>query len=105
VSVPGKVYEYFAAGRPILSIAEEGETAQVVRTSGVGLSFVPEDEAGIAEGVAAMVKMAAAGVRRAPRELYDGNLGAATIESILRATLHAPIDAAQAAPSDRMRAS
>ena len=105
VSVPGKVYEYLAAGRPILSIAEEGETAHVVRSSGVGLSLTPDDEAGIAEGIATVVRMAAAGVPRAPREIYDGNLGAATIEAILRAALRAPLDATQAAASDGRQAS
>jgi hypothetical protein len=78
------VYEYLAAGRPIFALAEESETAHVVRRSGLGVSVTPEDEAAIADGLVTVVRMADAPVKLPPRELYDGNLGAAVIEGILR---------------------
>ena len=103
ISVPGKVYEYLAAGRPIFAIAEEGETAQVVRASGIGVSVTPDDDERIAEGLVAVVRMAGGATPAPPRELYDGNLGAAAIEAILRDTLGPPLGAPRAAPSDEMR--
>jgi glycosyltransferase involved in cell wall biosynthesis len=84
VSVPGKVYEYLAAGRPIFALAEEGETAEVVRQSGIGVSVTPEDESSIVEGLLEVVRMSQSVLSRPPRELYDGNLGAETIEGLLR---------------------
>jgi glycosyltransferase involved in cell wall biosynthesis len=90
VSVPGKVYEYLAAARPILALAEEGETADVVRSSGLGVSVTPENEPALAEGLMAVLAMARQPLPAPPRELYDGNVGAATIERLLRDMLPLP---------------
>lgn len=87
VSVPGKVYEYLAAGRPIFALAEEGETAEVVRRSGLGISVTPENETSIVDGLVAVVGMSQGTVPQPPRALYDGNLGAATIEQLLRSAV------------------
>jgi glycosyltransferase involved in cell wall biosynthesis len=83
VSVPGKLYEYLAAGRPILAIAEEGETAELVRASGIGVSTTPEDSEGIARGLLEVVKMGTTPVPPPPRATYDGFVGAARIERIM----------------------
>jgi len=84
VSVPGKVYEYLAAGRPIFALAE-GETADVVRRSGIGISVdAYDDEQAIMEGLLRVVHMSQGAIATPPREMYDGNLGAATIEQVLR---------------------
>ena len=94
VSVPGKVYEYLAAGRPILSIAEEeSETAAVVRESGLGVSVGPDDDAGVTKALAAILEMARRPVTPAPRDSYDGNLGASRIEEILRGAIEPPLAA------------
>ncbi len=45
--IPGKLFEYLAANRPILSIAPEGECSQLVAESG-GHWFLPSDHTGIA---------------------------------------------------------
>ena len=82
VSVPGKLYEYLAAGRPILAIAEEGETAQIVRTSGAGVSVTPDDEGVIADALIDVLQRARARFEL-PRELFDGNVGAARIADVL----------------------
>jgi glycosyltransferase involved in cell wall biosynthesis len=83
VSVPGKLYEYLAAGRPILAIAEEGETADLVRASGIGVSTTPEDSEGIARGLIEVLRMGTAAVPPPPRATYDGFIGAARIERIM----------------------
>jgi len=83
VSVPGKVYEYLAAGRPIFALAE-GETADVVRRSGMGVSVASEDELSIMEGLLRVVQMSQGAVPAPPRDMYDGNVGAATIEQVLQ---------------------
>jgi glycosyltransferase involved in cell wall biosynthesis len=87
VSVPGKLYEYLAAGRPILAIAEEGETAAVVRESGIGVSVTPENPAGVLDALREVMARAVVPVPPPPRALYDGSIGAGTIVDILRTAL------------------
>lgn len=83
VSVPGKVYEYLATGRPILAIAEEGEISELMKRSGTGVFVRPDDEAGIADGLAEVMQLASRRLEVPGRELFDGNLGAARIAGIL----------------------
>lgn len=42
-SIPGKVYDYLGAGTRILAIAEDGGTADLVRSTGAGRSFTGDD--------------------------------------------------------------
>jgi glycosyltransferase involved in cell wall biosynthesis len=44
VSIPGKLFEYLTAGRPLLALAEEGETSDIVRESGQGVAVLPDDQ-------------------------------------------------------------
>jgi glycosyltransferase involved in cell wall biosynthesis len=83
VSVPGKLYEYLAAGRPILSIAEEGETADLVRASGIGVSVGPDDESRIVDALASVQEMVRSSVQPPPRELFDGMARAADVVQVL----------------------
>jgi glycosyltransferase involved in cell wall biosynthesis len=85
-SIPGKLYEYLAAARPILAIAEEGETSALVRRGG-GLSVLPGDERAIADSLAAIVRGGRDTLNPAPRNLWDGNIGAASIVDILSASI------------------
>jgi glycosyltransferase involved in cell wall biosynthesis len=48
---PGKLFEYMAAGRPIICVAPEGIATSLVRQSGCGVAFRPEDGAGLAEAL------------------------------------------------------
>jgi glycosyltransferase involved in cell wall biosynthesis len=100
VSTPGKLYEYLAAGRPILAIAEEGETADLVRRSGFGVSVAPGDQDAIVRALASTMRMAREEVPSAPRELFDGTVGAARIAAVLESLVRrgrsarlAPVDA------------
>ena len=62
VSVPAKLYEYMAAKRPVLALAEPGgETAQVVSRSGAGVVVPSHDEDAILK---ALVALTAAGTDR-----------------------------------------
>ena len=45
---PAKVFEYLALRRPILAVMPEGEIATLVRDSGAGAHFLPDDIVGIA---------------------------------------------------------
>jgi glycosyltransferase involved in cell wall biosynthesis len=96
VAVPGKVYEYFAAGRPIFAIAE-GETAAIVRRSGIGVSVGPDDEASIVSALEQFIEMASQPITPPPLDLFDGTIRAAETVAILRTFLRggaAGVDAA-----------
>jgi glycosyltransferase involved in cell wall biosynthesis len=106
VSVPGKAYEYLAAARPVLALAAEGETAELVRASGLGVSVRPE--AGVEAIEAALLELmgiAASSYQPPPSELYDGRVHAATAAEILRrmATRERPAGPVEARASDEAR--
>jgi len=84
VSVPGKLYEYLAAGRPILAMTAEGETADIVRASGNGVVVPADDEAGIEAGLLQVIAMAGRPLAPVDAALYDGRIGAVRTEALLR---------------------
>jgi Glycosyltransferase Family 4 len=51
----GKLYEYFAAGRPILVLGERSEAARLVRETGAGLVTSATDPARIAQALRAVM--------------------------------------------------
>ena len=53
----GKLFEYLAAGRPILALAAGNEAARIVQETGTGVTVDQDD----VEGVAAAVAQAAHG--------------------------------------------
>jgi glycosyltransferase involved in cell wall biosynthesis len=84
VSIPGKVYEYFATGRPILGLCEAGELTDLLRQSGAGLAVLPHDASAIEAGLLEMIRMVATGdFTRAPAHLFDGNRSADQALAIL----------------------
>lgn len=87
VSVPGKLYEYIATGRPIFAIAEEGETADVVRRTGFGVSVPPANRGAIRDALVALCRQGWVEPEPAPRSLYDGAIGALAIAGILESTV------------------
>lgn len=50
-----KVFEYLAAGKPILAIAPEGALADLLAQTGSGMVVAPEDTAGIARAIRGLV--------------------------------------------------
>jgi glycosyltransferase involved in cell wall biosynthesis len=51
----GKLFEYLAAGRPILVLGEETEAARIVEEVGAGFSAPAHDVAGIAAALRRLV--------------------------------------------------
>ncbi len=52
----GKVFEYLAASKPILCLANEGVAADLIRKAGAGIIVPPEDVHQISRNIAAMYK-------------------------------------------------
>lgn len=49
----GKLYEYLAAGRPIIALAQRNEAARIVTETGTGVTVPPDDLEAISEAIAA----------------------------------------------------
>lgn len=90
VSIPGKLFEYLAAGRPILALAEEGETSELVRASGRGVAVLPADQAGIERAIQAMVEGTMPMSEAVPLELFDGELRTRDLAGLLERMCRAP---------------
>jgi glycosyltransferase involved in cell wall biosynthesis len=63
--LPGKLFEYIGAGRPVLALAEGNEAARVVHETGVGWTVAPLDVPAIAQ---ALERIAAGELRTEPDE-------------------------------------
>ena len=98
VSIPTKLYEYMAAGRPILALAEpSGETADLVTRSGAGVTVLADDEAAIEDALVSLVCMAGAAFAPVGRQAYDGTVRATELRAILSRTIAGTV-ASPAAP-------
>ncbi len=87
----GKVFEYLAAGRPILAaVPPDGEAAALIRETGAGVVVPPEDSAAIAAGLRQLVERWRAGaldpVTLAPelRRRLDRRTRAQELEALLQ---------------------
>jgi colanic acid biosynthesis glycosyl transferase WcaI len=56
IGIPQKTQAYLAAGRPII-MAARGESADLVRRAGAGITCEPEDPEGIASAIEALMKL------------------------------------------------
>jgi glycosyltransferase involved in cell wall biosynthesis len=83
MSVPAKLYEYFAAGRPILALSESAEIADLLGRSRAGLSVPDNDEQGIMDAIVSLVRRTTA-LQPAPSSCYDGLIRASETAAILR---------------------
>ena len=91
VSIPAKLYEYMAAGRPILALAQPGgETAELVERSRGGVSVLADDEAAIAHGVIRVVRLGREGFTPVDRRFYDGEVRAAELQMLLEQVVGGP---------------
>ena len=106
MSVPAKLYEYLAAGKRILAICDEGETANLVRDSGAGVVALPGDQQALEDALVAVVAAAQAPLPTPDRALFDGAIGAvrtrAVVEAVARPMAGDPVKAT--AGSARSRA-
>jgi len=67
--VPGKVFEYLGARRPVLALAPEGDVADLVRRTGAGAVLDRNDVGGIAAALMGWVEER----RRAGRVRFPGD--------------------------------
>lgn len=85
-ALPGKLQEYFAAGRPVLGLVDDPLLVSMLNESGVGIP-APANDAELIEAALSMcVSLAAGGVQRPPRRLYDGAVQAEGMEALLSLT-------------------
>ena len=49
--IPGKVFEYLQAGKPVLTIGQDSDAVDIMRLSGLGIIHRPEDVEGIADSL------------------------------------------------------
>lgn len=90
VSVPAKLYEYLATGRPILALAEaDGDTAATVLASPAAVVVPPADEDGILAAIVRLQSESAEGASVDPA-VYDGMRRAAEVAGLLRAVADGP---------------
>ena len=59
--LPSKVFEYLQAGKPILAITGEGELAEIVRQSGLGIIVPPQSVESVVRALRALLADHAAG--------------------------------------------
>jgi glycosyltransferase involved in cell wall biosynthesis len=91
LSVPGKAYEYLAAGRPVLALADEGETSALIRASGAGVAVRPDEPvAHVEAALQAVMSMASRPFRPAAPQFFDGRVHAGTAVQILSALAAEP---------------
>jgi glycosyltransferase involved in cell wall biosynthesis len=64
--VPGKLYEYLFAGRPIMALLEDGEAAQIIREANAGLVIHPRDVQEMADAIVQFVRNKLQGIQ--PKE-------------------------------------
>lgn len=87
VAVPAKLYEYMAAGRPILGLTEvDSETAEILRQSPGNLAVPPDDEQAIENAIVTLLARGPAPRAVPDPALFDGGARAAELERVL---LHA----------------
>jgi glycosyltransferase involved in cell wall biosynthesis len=65
--VPAKLFEYLAAGKPILGICPSGESADLLKQSQPESHFIPSDVAGIARWLETNIRSCEAGEVRSHR--------------------------------------
>jgi glycosyltransferase involved in cell wall biosynthesis len=84
VSIPAKLYEYMAAGRPILALAEPGgETAALVERTRAGITVLADDEDAVAAALGRVVALARDGFVPVARQAYDGDARASELRHVL----------------------
>jgi len=88
--LPSKVFEYLHAGKPILAITGEGELAQIVRQSGLGIIVPPQSVDRVLEALRALLADHAAGrLARVPNQSYIRSFERAALTEKLARVLDA----------------
>jgi glycosyltransferase involved in cell wall biosynthesis len=98
LSIPAKAYEYLAAGKPILAIADDGATADLIRDSGAGTVVDGRDVDAVERAMLRLTTGALEASPRVARNVYDGAARAAELAALL-ATIARPSPASTSIPS------
>jgi glycosyltransferase involved in cell wall biosynthesis len=53
--IPGKVFEYLQAGKPVLTIGQDSDALDIMKKSGLGIVHGPDDADGIAESLRQLI--------------------------------------------------
>jgi glycosyltransferase involved in cell wall biosynthesis len=64
--VPGKLFEYLAAGRPILAVAPRGETARIIESAGAGMVLSDSTISELSDALRRTIRVLAEAKGRAP---------------------------------------
>ena len=102
VSIPMKLYEYLAVGRPILALTESKEIESILHTSGTGVAILPENESAIE---ATLVSMSQGSFQSAvpPATMYDGRIRAAEAAAVLSRAIDGETYSSSDAPAPSLR--
>jgi glycosyltransferase involved in cell wall biosynthesis len=90
VSIPGKLFEYLTAGRPILALAEEGETSDIVRESGRGFAVLPDDQPAIERAIQMLVEQQGTAAASASVGLAEGEVRTRELVAVLESVCRRP---------------
>jgi glycosyltransferase involved in cell wall biosynthesis len=86
--IPAKVFEYLHAGKPILAITAEGELADIVRQSGLGIVVPPQSVGAVVGALRALLADHAAGrLARSPNRSYIRSFERAALTEKLASVL------------------
>lgn len=89
--IQGKLYEYIAAGTPILSFGSGGEMGEIIRGLGAGMTIAEEDAEGLADALLRLRDFPSAGA--GARTAWLASRERATLARALYQKLDALIDA------------
>lgn len=99
ISIPAKTYAYMACGKPVL-MAAEGDAAEVIRSSGGGLTCPPENPEALAKTVERFFRMRPAdreALGRRGRDCFLSRFSRSVVlrqcESLLESIAHASVTA------------
>jgi len=101
LAIPGKLYEYFAAGRPVLALCDEGEMADLIRTNHAGLVVDPSSEEAIAQALTTVMTGFERTWTPTVPALYDGRLRAAEMTAILESAIRRRVEETGAMTEER----
>jgi glycosyltransferase involved in cell wall biosynthesis len=86
--IPAKVFEYLCVGKPILTIARDGELVDIVSQSGLGIVVSPDSIAGVARALWRLCEDHASGqLTRVPNPSYIRSFERAALAEKLASVL------------------
>lgn len=92
--IPSKLYQYLGSGTPILGMLPDGDAAQIIRDTRVGIVVPPDDVERIADALSALIDDVSNGVSQEPDRLeisrYEGRALTAELARVLNSVVDGP---------------